>query len=133
MFKQKQLIKFSDCDPAGILFYGKVFYLAHNIYEEFLYENNLYDSVFNNPELAFPIIKTSAEYSKPIKYGDQIIIELKIKNVGESSFSTVYLLKKDEQILASVEIVHVCVSKRDFNKLKLPESLRKIFTSAWRE
>lgn len=130
MFKQKHLIKFMDCDPAGILFFAKVFYFAHNTYEEFLNQYDLYEIVFNNPSLAFPIVKSNAQYYKPINKGDEIAIEQSIKNIGEHSYTTVYFFKNGDEKLAEVELVHVCVSKSDFKKTKLPERLRKNITSS---
>jgi len=129
MFKQKHLIKFMDCDPAGILFFAKVFYFAHNTYEEFLKQSNLYETVFDNPSFAFPIVKSTAQYYKPINKGKEISIELKIKNINEHSYTTVYLFQDGDQKVAEVEIVHVCVSKSEFKKASLPGSLIKIIAT----
>lgn len=129
MFKQKHLIKFMDCDPAGILFFAKVFYFAHNTYEEFLKQSNLYETVFDNPSFAFPIVKSNAQYYKPINKGKEISIELKIKNINEHSYTTVYLFQDGDQKVAEVEIVHVCVSKSEFKKASLPGSLIKIIAT----
>lgn len=129
MFKQKHLIKFMDCDPAGILFFARVFYFAHNTYEEFLVKSDLYEIVFDNPSLAFPIVQSNAQYYKHINKGEKISIEMKFKNINEHSYTTVYLFKDGDQKLAEVELTHVCVSKSEFKKSNLPESLRKIIVS----
>lgn len=118
-----------DCDPAGILFFAKVFYFAHNTYEEFLKQSNLYETVFDNPSFAFPIVKSNAQYYKPINKGKEISIELKIKNINEHSYTTVYLFQDGDQKVAEVEIVHVCVSKSEFKKASLPGSLIKIIAT----
>ncbi len=41
MFSSNRRVEFTMCDAAGILYFAKIFDLAHSVYEEFILESDL--------------------------------------------------------------------------------------------
>ena len=124
MFKTITRIKFSDCDPAGILFFGRVYELCHAAYEEMITNLHLEEDYWNNDEFIVPIIKSEAHYHQPMKYGEEISIEISVKTLKSSSFELEYLLKnRDEVECVLVNTVHVFVDKRTWKKKAMKKEI----------
>jgi 1,4-dihydroxy-2-naphthoyl-CoA hydrolase len=123
MFSVNYRIMFCDADPAGVLFFGNIFRIVHYALENYLQSGNLYSEYFGNPELAFPIIKTSADFKKPLKPGDEIKITLNVLQLRESSFEIEYFFYNKEEIAVSAGTVHVCIDKISGKKKFLPDGI----------
>ncbi|MHB1686899.1 MAG: acyl-CoA thioesterase [Ignavibacteriaceae bacterium] len=117
MFKTKTRIMFHDCDPAGILFFGRVFELCHSAYEEMISGFKLEEDFWNNSVYLVPVIKSEAHYHKPMKYGEEISVEVKVKILKSSSFELEYELKnKNGEECVVANTVHVFVDKLTWKK-----------------
>lgn len=120
MFSSNRRVEFGMCDVAGILFYSKIFELAHSVYEEFVLESDLNLNVFENTEFAIPLVSTSAEYYKPIFLHEILSVQLKVMELGKSSFQLQFgFYGKDEVLKAKVKTAHVFVNKSDFKKTSI--------------
>lgn len=128
MFKTITRIKFSDCDPAGILFFGRVYELCHAAYEEMIKSFHLEEDYWSNDNFIVPIIKSEAHYHQPMKYGEEISIEISVKTLKSSSFELEYLLKnRDEVECVLVNTVHVFVDKRTWKKKAMKKEIANGF------
>ncbi|HUX92766.1 MAG TPA: acyl-CoA thioesterase [Ignavibacteriaceae bacterium] len=128
MFKTITRIKFSDCDPAGILFFGRVYELCHAAYEEMIKSFHLEEDYWSNDNFIVPIIKSEAHYHQPMKYGEEISIEISVKTLKSSSFELEYLLKnRDEVECVLVNTVHVFVDKRTWKKKAMKKEISNGF------
>lgn len=56
MFTFSKKIDFFDCDPAGIMFYGRIFELCHSAYEAMIESFNLSEDYWTNDKFVVPII-----------------------------------------------------------------------------
>ena len=121
MFSVKRKINFYDCDPAGILFFGRIFELCHSAYEELIASFNLKENYWSNEDYVMPIISSEASYKKAVKYGDIITINITVAQLKTSSFELNYECKNEKgEVANEVMTVHVCVSKTDWKKRELP-------------
>jgi YbgC/YbaW family acyl-CoA thioester hydrolase len=117
MFKSLKRINFYDCDPAGILFFGRVYELCHSAYEELIESFNLNEDYWSNDNYIVPILKSEAQYRKPIKYGESISVEINVINLKSSSFELEYICRnKGGEECVVVKTVHVFVDKATWKK-----------------
>ena len=129
MFKTKKKINFYDCDPAGILFFARIFELCHSAYEEMIASFNLKEDFWNNEEYVVPIINSEAHYHKPIKYGEIISIEIIVSKLKSSSFELKYDCKNiDGEECTEVRTVHVFVNKSNWKKTEMKKKLKEGLT-----
>ena len=113
MFIIKRRVNFYNCDPAGIMFYGNVFFFCHSAYENLISSLNLSFDYWNNDDFAVPIVHSSADYLKPLKNGDEIDIETNVTQLKESSFELSYSCKNEKgELCAEVKTVHVFINKQ---------------------
>ena len=126
MFLYKKKINFFDCDPAGILFYARVYELCHSAYEAMIEGFNLKEDYWTNESYAVPIISSEANYLKPIKYGDEITIEIKVTQLKSSSFELEYHCKNTkEEKCAEVKTAHVFVDKKTWKKTGIGKIIKE--------
>ncbi len=124
MFQHKIKINFYDCDPAGILFFGRVFELSHQAYESMVDSFGLEEDYWNNPEYVVPILNAESHYHRPMKYGDIITIEIKVTNLKSSSFELSYIfLNADLEKCCEVKTVHVFVNRKTWKKNPMSEKI----------
>ncbi|MCG6913976.1 acyl-CoA thioesterase [bacterium BMS3Abin03] len=120
MILLRRRINFYDCDPAGILFYANIFRMCHSAYEKLVSTFELKKDYWRNDEFAVPIIKSSADYIKPFKSGDEINIQVSVSDLRESSFELTYKCTNQfKDFCAEVKTVHVFVDKKSWQKANL--------------
>lgn len=123
MFTVNRRINFFDCDPAGIIFYSRLFDFCHSAYEQLIDSFELDEDYWNNSVYVVPIIHTECDYYRPIKYGDEIEIQLSVSNLKNSSFELTYTLLLNNEKCALVKTVHVFVNREDWNKMNIPDNI----------
>lgn len=121
MFKTERIVEFGMCDSAGILFFSKIFDLMHSVYEEFILSSDLENSYFENENFAIPFINATADFNRPIKLHEVLLISISVSKIGNSSFqlATTFTNELDE-LKATSNTTHVFVSKKDFKKIDMP-------------
>ena len=129
MFKYNHTIKFHEVDAAGIIFFANVYKIAHDAYQDFLFSLNFEENYFESKKYAIPLVHSSADYLKPIKFNDNITIEIKVVKLGDSSFELSYnFLNEKNEVMAQVETVHVMIEKENFKKTAITEELKESLT-----
>ena len=134
MFTIKRRINFYDCDPAGILFYAKLFEISHSVYEEMINSFKLRENYWSNDSFVVPIIKTDGAYFKPLKAGENISINLSVTLLKGSSFELSYeWINKASELVAKARTVHVFVDKKRWKKIPIHEDIVKGLESHQRD
>ena len=125
MFTSKRKINFYDCDPAGILFYAKIYELCHSVYEEMIQSFVLKENYWTNDDYVVPIIHSEANYKKPLVYNSFVEIELSVSSISSSAFKLAYSCKNENGEL-SVEVIttHVFVDKKTWKKKQIKDDVR---------
>ena len=127
MTSVKKKIYFHQCDPAGILFFGEIFSIAHSAFEDFLSDIGIAGEYFALKINAFPIISASAQYLKPLKHNDEITVDISLKEIGTTSFQLLFqVYNTSYEISAEVNIAHVCVNAKTFRKSPLTKRIKTV-------
>lgn len=115
-------IPFHLADPAGILFFGHVFTLAHQAFEQFIVEQlrSPWTDWFQHPEWIVPIKHAEATYSYPIRVGQNCLIQLTIEAISTSSLTLASNFTQDTTLCCSVKTVHLFCSRSTKQKIPVP-------------
>ena len=120
MITLQKKINFFDCDPAGILFYGKIFFICHAAYEDLVSTFELDKDYWQNEDFVVPIINSTADYLLPLKNGDTVTVEVTVSDLRSSSFELSYkCFNQRKELCARVKTVHVYVDKKSWKKEEL--------------
>lgn len=127
MFTIDFSVRLPDTDAAGILFFGNYFRLAHDVYEAFMESIGFsLSDVITKADFLILIAHSEADYKKPLRLGEKFTMELRVGEIGQTSFVLSYSLKDAQNgIVAKVKTVHVTVDKKSGDKIPLPEKLRE--------
>ena len=124
MYTYSYKIKFPDCDPAGVIYFAKIFDIAHQAYESFLSDAEELPDYFRSEEIALPIIKADAMFFKPLKLHEEINVVLFITSISKSSYTIKYEFV-DENLITKAEAttIHVVIDKKVGTKASIPAEL----------
>lgn len=118
-------IRFQDIDAAGIVFFARLFDYAHFAYERFLAQCGYpLPVVLREGQFAAPLRHAEANYRAPLRYGDELSIELAAAMVADSEITLGFrAVRGDGKVCAVVQTVHTFVSPTDFQRRSVPSGI----------
>ena len=125
-FSTKRRIRFSHCDPAGIVFFVNFFDMISSTVEDWF--GDAVGLPFNEMHLkrriGFPIVNTGCEFFRPCHLGDILETELSIAHLGRSSiqFTIRGHVKGEEKFQARHKVA--LMSLDTLRALPIPDDLR---------
>jgi 4-hydroxybenzoyl-CoA thioesterase len=95
-------VRFSDCGPAGIAFYGNFFtWFDHGLWR--LFDRAGYGRRAIAERwglLGWPLISTEGRFLVPVREGERLALETRISRWGRSSFDVAHRLRRDGRPVA---------------------------------
>ncbi|HEX7933009.1 MAG TPA: thioesterase family protein [Paraburkholderia sp.] len=88
-FERPVRIRFSHCDPAGIVFYPQYLVMTNALVEDWFNEGLRIDyaQMIGQRRIGLPIVKLDCEFSRPSQMGETIMLTLKVAAIGRRSIS----------------------------------------------
>lgn len=129
MFEREVLIRFSHCDPGGIVFYPQYFVLMNGLVEDWFTEGlniNFADFV-RYRRVGIPTVRMNCTFSRPSYIGDRLTLGLSVTKVGNSSFHLEVKGASNGELRLRAEqaLVTICLDK--MKSIDLPSDLREGF------
>jgi 4-hydroxybenzoyl-CoA thioesterase len=131
-------IEWSDCDPAGIVFYPRYFSMFDHstvllleavigVTKRDLYKAHQFDG--------YPVIESRAQFLIPTRFCDDVEIETSVTKVGRTSFQLQHRLTKDgalavEGLVSRVWIVRDATRPGGFRPHPIPQEIVDRLTAA---
>jgi 4-hydroxybenzoyl-CoA thioesterase len=80
-------IRFSHCDPAGIVFFPQYLVLTNALVEDWFTERLRIDyaNMIARRRIGLPIVKLNCEFSKPSQMGETVTFSLSVAAIGRRS------------------------------------------------
>lgn len=128
--KKKFLVRFSHCDPAGILFFAHIFDVCHDLFEDYLeFKKIPYTKWFADPQYIYPLTSSHADFKKPMRLGETYLVEIKMTQLRTHSLEMTYHFTDNKnQTTALISSVHVCVDPLSQKKTPLPPQLVQLLS-----
>lgn len=121
--------RFHQLDPAGIVFFGGVFTLCSDVWEEFIADAGFtWNEWFASPEAASPVRQATAEYERPLRGGEAYEVQVTIGHIGTSSMEARFAIERQGIIHCRVRLVHVFVDTKKGAKIPVPARVREAFS-----
>lgn len=125
-FEHKLRVRFHQCDPAGVLFFGRVFELVQATYEDLCRSVGIdIDALLRQHVYSTPIVRVEADYRRPISVGEEVTVRATIERIGETSVTLAYAIlgpEGDERV--RTRVVHVWIDVDTWNKVAIPDDAR---------
>jgi 4-hydroxybenzoyl-CoA thioesterase len=129
-FRTRLKVRFGDIDHAGIVYYPRFLHYFHVALEEFFtgVVGVEYHTVINEHRLGLPSVHLEIDFRRPLRFGDEIEVEVRGLETGTTSVTWRYAVwKQDGSLAAEATIVTVALDMDVFAKRPLPAWLRERF------
>lgn len=126
-FQAEHRIRFSECDPAGIVFYPQYFVLFNDLLEAWI--DTLVPGGFagfvGQKRYGLPTVHLEADFRAISRMGDDVTLSLEVARLGNKSLNLALACTgRDGQLRMSVKQTVVTTSLQTHAAIPIPEELR---------
>jgi len=88
-FQVRRQVRFSDCDPAGMVFYPQYFVMLNALVEDWFTEglHVNYAHFLGVRRLGLPMASLQCDFKFPSRMGEDIVLQLRLLKVGKRSLT----------------------------------------------
>ncbi|MDQ0012767.1 4-hydroxybenzoyl-CoA thioesterase [Variovorax boronicumulans] len=88
-FRRPRLIRFSDCDPAGIVFYPQYFVMLNGLVEDWVNDGLglSYHGLVAQRRIGLPTVKLDVDFRAVSRMGDPVMLGLAVERLGSRSMT----------------------------------------------
>jgi 4-hydroxybenzoyl-CoA thioesterase len=125
-YRAEILVRFADCDPAGMVFYPRYFEMFNGLVEDWCREG-LQSSFRELAEhgLGFPTVHIEAEFPAPSFMGEVLNATLSVRELGTSSITLLIVFRGPDgidRVRGNVVLVLIDLEKK--RPVPIPDELR---------
>lgn len=133
-FVHRMKVHFGDTDPAGIVYYPRFFHYYHVAFEELFAEradgeNKSYAHLIQRRRVGLPAVRVECEYKSPLRFGDEIAVEITADRIGTKSVTLRYKVSIGDTLCGDGKVTSACVDMETFKTIPIPDDLRRLFES----
>lgn len=120
-------VRFSYCDPAGIVYFPQLFNLINSLLEDWFTDAlaTPYPDMIMRQRLGTPTLDIQCEFIKPCRYGEILTLELRVTKLGRSSFRLAEEGKVAGETRWRSRHVLCFMSNDTYRAVPIPEAIRK--------
>jgi 4-hydroxybenzoyl-CoA thioesterase len=130
-FIKKKTVRFSHCDPAGIVFYPRYAELCNEVVEDWFREALDVDfhGLHEKLRLGIPAVRLEIEYLATSTYGDTLEFRLRVAEIGNASMVLGLTAWCGEQERVRIQLKVVMMSMDTMRAVKIDDDWRKKFAA----
>lgn len=119
-------IRFSDSDPAGIVFYAEFFRMFNDLFEDWLVKrlDINFAHQFSTEQRMFPLVHVEVDFKEARRMGQKMEMSLILKRLGRSSISYDIVCHDDGLEILRGQFVTCVASKKTMETIKIPADIR---------
>jgi 4-hydroxybenzoyl-CoA thioesterase len=128
-FTRTVAVRFSHCDPAGIVYFPNYFDMFNGLIEDW-YTEELganYAELILNERHGFPFVHIETDFKIPSRMGEQLDLTLLVDRIGRSSLSLVVVGHSHSVERLRARLVTAMTSLETQRAIELPSMLREKF------
>ena len=131
IFRCQKLIRFSHCDPAGIVFYPRYIELCVEAVEDWFGQGLgvSFWALHEEHRLGIPAVHLDVNFITPSRHGDLLDFLLSVAHIGNSSMTLDVIVECEGQRRFRERIVVVMVSLDTMRSVPITESWRLKFAT----
>ena len=122
-FEWSRLVEFYETDLAGITHFSNFYRWMESAEHDFL---RLRGVAPHQGGVGWPRVNASADFKKPIKFGDLIRVSVSIAELRTRSirYTFEFRVNESDEIHATGEMVSVCVDLATMKAIEIPSKIR---------
>jgi 4-hydroxybenzoyl-CoA thioesterase len=130
LWRTERVVRFSDCDPAGIVYTARFVDMLNGVVEDF-FPGALgldYGAIIRGG-VGLGYAKVDCDFLRPGQMGDRLTASVEVARVGRASAGFVLHLHRGEAQLLRASLVMVTTSLSAHKAIPLPADLRAALTA----
>ena len=126
-FVTQMRVRFGHVDPAGIVYFPRIFDYIHEAFEELWHEHMgvRYDHLLLERRIGFPLVHSEVDFRRPLQFGDRPIVRVTCFKLGRSSLGLHYLYTVDDELCVDARMTTVCVDLKPLASRPIPDEFRR--------
>lgn len=130
-YRNRQVVRFAHCDPAGILFYPRLFEMLNAAVEDWCAEELGCSFAEMHGALGHgvPTVRLEVDFQKPLLLGDELVFELTPARVGRTSVTVEFVVGCGAEQRVRGRSVLVWLDLKTRRAAPWPEALRRALTA----
>jgi 4-hydroxybenzoyl-CoA thioesterase len=130
-FTRSVPIRFSHCDPAGIVYFPHYFDMFNGLIEDWYTEElgHKYAELIMGSQYGFPFVHIECDFKVPSRIGDVIDLTLLVERIGRSSLGIVIVCHHEAIERLRARMVTAMMSLATRKPVPLPQELREAIES----
>jgi 4-hydroxybenzoyl-CoA thioesterase len=134
-FETTLQVRFGHVDPAGIVYFPRIFDYLHDVFEEVWEEHvgTRYYHLLLEKHVGFPLVHSNVDFAHPLRFRDRPRVRVTCFKVGRSSHGLRYRIRKDDITCVDARLVTVCVDTATMTALEIPQEFRDRFAEIFEE
>jgi 4-hydroxybenzoyl-CoA thioesterase len=127
-FTRSVPIRFSHCDPAGIVYFPHYFDMFNGLIEDWYGQELGYDyaELITGGRYGFPFVHIECDFKIPSRIGEVIDLTLLIEDIGRSSLAIAIVCHRDNIERLRARMVTAMMSLETRKAVPMPQSLREV-------
>ncbi|KQM18459.1 thioesterase [Novosphingobium sp. Leaf2] len=119
-------VRFSQVDPAGIVFYPRYFEMLNAAVEDWFAQDLGLDfaTMHLDHHIGVPTVKLDVAFTSPSRLGDLLDITITPVKLGRSSCAVTIVFAGDGRERLRADVVLVCMNLVNHSSIAWPESVR---------
>ena len=127
-FRIARRIRFSDCDPAGIVFYPQYFVMFNGLLEDWV-DGPLgigFADLVSRRRIGLPTVRLEADFRAVSRFGDDVTLSLEVERLGGRSLTLALRCNAaaDGELRMAMRQVIVTTSLESHGAIDVPADLR---------
>jgi len=125
-FSAPRQVRFSDCDPAGIVFFPQYLVMLNGFVEQWFDEGLRvpYAQLIGERRTGLPTVRLEVDFTAISRHGDGLVLSTQVEKLGRSSLTLRTEFHGGEELRLRCRQVLVCTSLLSHRPQPLPENLR---------
>ncbi|MGO3741021.1 acyl-CoA thioesterase [Kerstersia sp.] len=128
VFQRPHRIRFSECDPAGIVFYPQYFVMFNDLLEAWVdaITTGGFHDMIGKQHVGMPTVHLDADFKAISRMGDDVVLSLAVEHLGSRSLRLVLRCVGTDGVLRmQVNQVIVTTSLVTHKAIQIPEAIRQ--------
>lgn len=129
-FEATHVLRFGDCDPAGIAYYPRYFDLLNGVVEDWwISMGHPWKTLFGERRIGLPTVRFEVDFRAPAFLEDELRFSLSIKRIGSKSVELEHVVQRGATTLWQCAQTLVVTSLDSHRSIAWPDDLRAALVS----
>lgn len=124
-FQTMRILRFGDCDPAGIAYFPSYFHFLNGVVEEWWETLGFpWRGLFQERRIGLPTVQLDTQFLAPGFLGDRLTFSFEITKLGSRSMTLRHEVERDGTLLWRATQTVVATSLDTHGSIAWPDDIR---------